>query len=372
MGKIKKILGIILAAISFITLSVLLVSSFSDRISPYTLSWLPFFGLFFPFILCLNILVFATVLLFRKWKLALLFLIVFAVCWNSIHTYFPIHSQTEKIPENCIKLLSYNVMRFEYLKKHTEKDPNAIVKYIVDCDADIICIQEYGTSANSKKDLNDTDLIKAFRSTPYYHIERLKPSHSERTYGLAIFSKFPILKIKKVPYDSQYNGSFVAELDINGKKVTLINNHLESNKLSHEERTGYYSLTSDINDINKEKLENFTHAMYRRLMPAYKTRAVQAQIVSKIVKENKNPYIIVCGDFNDTPVSYARHKIKGDHLNDAFVDSGNGMGITFNKYRFLFRIDYILHSKNIKAYNCTTGALKNSDHYPIQTYFELK
>jgi endonuclease/exonuclease/phosphatase family metal-dependent hydrolase len=110
--------------------------------------------------------------------------------------------------------------------------------------------------------------------------------------------------------------------------------------------------------------------MTKRLTPAYKARAVQAQILSQTIKENKNPYIIVCGDFNDTPISYARYKIKGN-LRDAFVDSGFGLGITYNKYRFLFRIDYILHSSNIKSYNCTVGKLKDSDHYPLWCYLQL-
>jgi endonuclease/exonuclease/phosphatase family metal-dependent hydrolase len=260
-------------------------------------------------------------------------------------------------------------MRFDFLGKHTQEQPNPIVQYILDADADIVCIQEYGVSAkNDKQYLSHNDILTIFKSFPYIYVEPFKPSNPERIYGSAVFSKYPILKTKKIPYDSEYNGSFVAELDVRGKKVTLVNNHLESNKLSYDERTGYYDMTKE---INTEKLENFTHMMFKRLTPAYKSRAIQAQLVDKIIRETPNPYIIVCGDFNDTPISYARHKIKGD-LEDAFVNSGSGMGITFNEYRFLFRIDYILYSKNMKAYNCTIGKLRNSDHYPVSTYLEFK
>jgi endonuclease/exonuclease/phosphatase family metal-dependent hydrolase len=174
--------------------------------------------------------------------------------------------------------------------------------------------------------------------------------------------------VENIPYESKYNGSSIAELDIKGKKVTLINNHLESNKLSAEERSDYYQMTQE---LDSHAFDVFTKMMTKRLTPAYKLRAQQAQVVSRIIQENKNPYIIVCGDFNDTPISYARHKIKGN-LHDAFVDSGCGLGITYNKYRFLFRIDYILHSDNIKSYNCTVGTLKNSDHYPVSCYLQLK
>jgi endonuclease/exonuclease/phosphatase family metal-dependent hydrolase len=124
-------------------------------------------------------------------------------------------------------------------------------------------------------------------------------------------------------------------------------------------------------EIDSRSLDNFTQMMSKRLTPAYKIRAKQAQVIDGIIKGNKNPYIIVCGDFNDTPISYSRHKIKGN-LHDAFVDSGFGLGITYNKYRFLFRIDYILHSDNIKSYNCSVGKLKNSDHYPLWCYLDLE
>jgi endonuclease/exonuclease/phosphatase family metal-dependent hydrolase len=369
MKQIQKFIRFFLKVIGFIAILSLLISAFSDRVSPYTCIWLQFFGLFFPFILGFNVLLFAVFLVFKQWKPVLIFLAVFLLCSSTIHTYFPFRFKTENVPENCIKILSYNVMRFDMFRKHTPNNPNPIIQYILDQDADIICIQEYGATVNPNKSyLGCDELKKIFKSTPYQYIDRLTPSNPNRIYGVAIFSKYPILKTEKIPYNSQYNGSIISELDINGRKVTLVNNHLESNKLSEDERTGYYDLTKD---INTENLENFTHMMFKRLAPAYKTRALQAQLVDKSIRENKNPYIIVCGDFNDTPISYVRRKIKGN-LEDAFVNSGNGMGITFNKYRFLFRIDYIFHSKNMKAYNCRVGKLKSSDHYPLSTYLEFK
>jgi endonuclease/exonuclease/phosphatase family metal-dependent hydrolase len=369
MKYLAKFIWGIVKAIGFIVLFTFLLASFSDRVSPYTCLLLQYLGLFFPFILGINVVFFIVFLIFKQWKTCAIFLGVFLLCSGAIHTYFPLHRKTEKVPENCIKILTYNVMRFDMLTKHEKKHPNPIVQYIINQKADIICIQEYGTVyENKNNNLSDDVLAKAFEETPYRHIERLKPSTRHHSYGIAIFSKYPILNVKKIPYESEYNGSIIAELDIRGKKVTLINNHLESNKLSSDERTGYYDMTKE---INQEKLENFTHMMHKRLTPAYKSRALQAQLVDKLIRENKNLYIIVCGDFNDTPISYVRHKIKGD-LEDAFVTSGNGMGITFNKYRFLFRIDYIFHSKNMKAYNCTVGKLRNSDHYPLSAYLEFK
>ncbi|GHT07280.1 endonuclease [Bacteroidia bacterium] len=368
MKPLKNLIWFIIKALNAIGLIALFLAAFSDYISPERSVIFSYLGLFFPFILAGNGIVFLAWLILKQWKMVLLNFLVMLACIASIHTYFPLHGKTKEIPKDAIKILTYNVMCFEWIKKESAKHPNEILQYIKESDADIVCIQEYGASKTKKQFLMEKDILKALEKYPYHYFQYLMyPSYSE-VYGMALFSKFPILSSKKIPYESYYNGSFVSELDIRGKKVTLINNHLESNKLSETDRSRYYQMTKD---IDSHSLNIFTQIMSERLTPAYKIRARQAQLVSKVIEENKNPYIIVCGDFNDTPISYVRHKIKGNLL-DAFAESGRGLGITYNKNHFLFRIDYILHSDNIQSYNCTVGKLKNSDHYPLWCYLELK
>jgi len=82
--------------------------------------------------------------------------------------------------------------------------------------------------------------------------------------------------------------------------------------------------------------------------------------------------VIVCGDFNDSPLSYA-HRVIGKELDDAFVQSGNGFGISYNQNHFYFRIDHILLSKNLESYQCTVDkTIKSSDHYPIWCFVAKK
>jgi len=368
MKFVRKFFGVFIYILNILALIALLLAAFSGYVSPFREIFFSYLGLFFPFIFLFNFAVFFIWLFTKQWKLAGLNFLVFLICIGSIHTYFPIHRKTKDIPEDCIKILTYNVMRFGQPDSKSKKESNKILQYIRDTDADIVCIQEFGVSKNNPKMLSDSDVHTALNQYPYNNIEKLKFPHANEIYGIAIFSKFPILSEQKVPYESAYNSSVVCELDIKGKKVTLINNHLESNRLSLEERGNYYQMTQD---PDSRSLDVFTEMMTKRLTPAFRQRALQAQIISKLIEENKNPYIIVCGDFNDTPISYARHKIKGN-LRDAFVNSGCGLGITYNRYRFLFRIDYILHSDNIKSYNCTVGKLRTSDHFPVWCYLQLK
>ena len=79
----------------------------------------------------------------------------------------------------------------------------------------------------------------------------------------------------------------------------------------------------------------------------------------------RDDLLIVCGDFNTSPISYA-HRVIGRGLDDAFVESGFGMGISYHRNGFYFRIDHILTSPDLKAYRCTVDSrIDNSDHYPI-------
>ena len=333
---------------------VLLLSAFADRISPHTNPYIPFLGLFFPFILAFNVAFLAFWIIFRKWKHTLLSFIVLLLCWGSVRTYFPFHHDHPNLPENCIKVLTYNVMSFNHQTKHTPENPCPILEYIIEQDPDIICLQEYATMWG----LSEETIRKALKATPHFWFCPI---------DLAIFSKYPILSTKKIPLEGQFSSLCMVELDINGRKTTLFNMHLESNRITADERAEYYDLTKE---FDKERWETFTYQMYQRLNPAFQARAKQAELIAQLIRETPNESIIVCGDFNDTPISYTRRTIKGN-LKDAFVESGSGMGISFNRHRFYFRIDYILHSKNMKAHNCTVGKLKTSDHYPVWTYLEL-
>ena len=112
--------------------------------------------------------------------------------------------------------------------------------------------------------------------------------------------------------------------------------------------------------------------LIRKLAEASAIRAVQADSIARLVAGYKGGGVIVCGDFNDSPISYT-HRVVGEGLNDAFVESGNGFGISYNQNHFYFRIDNILLSKNLKSYRCTVdNTIKSSDHYPIWCYVAEK
>ncbi|MDD5346625.1 MAG: endonuclease/exonuclease/phosphatase family protein [Proteiniphilum sp.] len=79
--------------------------------------------------------------------------------------------------------------------------------------------------------------------------------------------------------------------------------------------------------------------------------------------------IIICGDFNDTPISYAYSRMKRG-LKDAYISTAFGPGITYHQDLFLFRIDYILHNEGLKAFRTKVDRVPYSDHYPLRTHLK--
>jgi endonuclease/exonuclease/phosphatase family metal-dependent hydrolase len=54
-------------------------------------------------------------------------------------------------------------------------------------------------------------------------------------------------------------------------------------------------------------------------------------------------------------------------LDDAFSEGGSGIGETYAGSSFpAFRIDYILHSNNLKSFNYKRDKVNYSDHYPVK------
>lgn len=343
-----------------------IASAFSDRVSPDKSTFFSYLGLGFPVLCVLNVCFIFYWLFLWEWRCILIGLVSFLICKDAVVNYFPFHGRVKDVPkENVIKVLTYNVMGFGY-KDHTKELPNPIVRYIANSGADIVCLQEYAVG-NSKKFLTTRKLKDALPMYPYYSVIPIGHSGALK-FGIAVFSKYPVSNSRKIVYNSKFNGSSIHELDIKGKKLTLINNHLESFKLTMEDKSRYSAF---IKNMNTETFGGVRGTIEQKLGSAFRIRAKQAEAVAKEIENIKTDYIVVCGDFNDTPVSYAHRTIQGD-LTDAYAASGRGVGVTYNENFFWFRIDNIFHTPNLKSLNCTVDKVRYSDHYPLWCYLEFK
>lgn len=359
MKFIGRFLGWILLAVNLCMVAAMAICAYSSYVSPVNHPVWSCAGLAFPAFLIINVLfLLFWLVIYRKY--ALLPLLGLISCAGAIRTYLPFNPFAASAPEEAFKVLSYNTMGFEHGRSHTAEDPNPVLEYLRNSGADIICLQEYIVSGKLKK----KDVDYALRDYPYKHYYKISGSN-----GLGCYSRFPILSAKGVKYKSQSNGSVAYTLLVNGDTLLVVNNHLESNKLTAEDKEVYRGM---IKDPDKQKVSQGSRQLIRKLAEASAIRSAQADSIARLIADYKGNGMIVCGDFNDSPLSYT-HRVISENLDDAFVESGNGFGISYNQNRFYFRIDHILLSKNLKAYQCTVdNTIKSSDHYPIWCYVSKK
>jgi len=236
--------------------------------------------------------------------------------------------------------------------------------------ADIICFQEFFNDVTNKFTTLDT-LIK-FQKAKYYNTEYTSDTNSTNKFGIATFSKYPIIHSGKILFPPvTYNGCIFSDIIIDKDTVRIYNVHFESIKLSKED----YNLAEDISNINKPRgskveLKQKSVQLLKRLKNAFIKRAPEARLVANSIEKCKYP-IILCGDFNDTPTSYVYHLISS-YLTDSFIESGSGFGQSYIGLLPTFRIDYIFHSNEFKSTELQTVHVEISDHYPIICYLNKK
>jgi endonuclease/exonuclease/phosphatase family metal-dependent hydrolase len=363
----KSILKWIMSVSNIIVVFLLLLVLLGAELSPVKFIFPAYFALAFPIIIFLNIVYVIFWLFARKWMFLLsLSLLLYSA--SEINDNFPIHYGEIEQPviDKAIHILSYNTMMSGKLKKHTLKKPNQVMQYVLDSDADIVCLQEFMVSNNDEY-LTHNDMLRIFRKYPYKHIE-YKLNLKTKRMGIATFSKFPIINKKRIEYTSTANISIYSDIIIDGKTIRLINNHLESNRLTENDKSMPVKLRDNFDAGN---LKGITLHFSKKLGIAYKLRANQADAVAKEIKNS--PYkVIVCGDFNDVPSSYAYTQVKGK-LQDAYSVTGNGLGWTYYRNFFGFRIDYVFYNPHyFSTIEYKTDKVKYSDHYPVLCTLNMK
>ena len=361
---VQKIIKALFVVVTITSIILLFLSFPAWYVSPLRTAFFSFMGIAFPIILTSNILCLIFWVLLKKWKVVLIIGAALVLCYKPITTFFPLNLKTQTVPDEPLKMLTYNVMGFMGESKKNSAHP--LLEYIAKTDADIVCLQEYMISKTGKSLLTQKDVDKILKKYPYRSITGLEYSGKYHTYGLACFSKYPINSTREFTFKSSYNGAAVYTIDINGEKYLVANNHLESNKISASDKKLYSNLLVKRDSQTAYKV---TTNIRERLGRGYSKRATQVQQISDYIDKQEYDKLIICGDFNDTPISYAYKKMKGN-LTDAYTSTGFGPGITYYEDYFLFRIDYILHSKSLKSYKTTVDRVKFSDHYPVLTYLK--
>lgn len=332
-----------------------------------------FFGLFtlsLPYLIIL-LLLFFLFWVFAKRIWLLISVISLVIGWSAVKNVFPMNFagtfKMQKMP-GSIRVMSWNVEHFDILHYKTHPEvKQKMLALINNYQPDIACFQEM-VAGEDKKAINNIEAFQQTLGFPeyYYSFEHRFDFDEHHHFGIMIFSKFPIIeRITRSfpPYD--YNSTFqYVDLKINNDTVRLFNIHLQSlrftqSNLNYLDNPG---LGSDSDIVQSRNV-------IKKLKIGFLKRALQAERIKAEV--NQSPYpMIICGDFNDVPASYAYEKI-GLGLQNAFVKKGTGIGRTFSAISPTLRIDNIFVDHHFEVIQFTRIAERLSDHFPVIADFNL-
>lgn len=329
-------------------------------------------GLAYPYILLLNLAFMIFWIIMKKREFIMSFLAIL-LGWNTLTRYISLHpggifrrtyfenlSREERHADRQLKVMSFNVGAFDiYRWAEDSSTRQGILDLFHREDPDILCLQEFYNTGWGP--LRSEMIIRELERTPYYHLDYTS-THRQTRYDLAIFSRYPMVAKGSIEMNGSCN---YADVRIDEDTVRIYNMHLQSIRLNSQR---YRILDSPKFRYDDQQMDEILDISYR-LKDAFVKRAGQADIISRHIEQSPYP-VIVCGDFNDTPVSYTYHRLsKG--LQDAFAESGWGMGRTYNGKFPSFRIDYILAGKEFEALHFRRKKARLSDHFPITAYLRI-
>lgn len=336
LNKLAFFFNIVLAVLTFIAYLL-------PFLAPKMFPFLSVLTLILPLMLILNIL-FLCFWLIQLKRQAFLSAVVFLIGITFFNKFYKFSGKDLIKEENDFTVMSYNVRLFNVFEWMSKQSiPEDIVDFVGSQDPDILCIQEYSSSANIK--------LEGYK---YKYI--LIQGDNIRT-GQAIFSKFPIVNRGEIEFPNSDNNVIFADIKKKRDTIRVYSIHLQSTKISPD-------IHEDIDEAKSKKI-------FRRMSEAFAEQQLQSELIKEHKAECHYPKII-CGDMNNSAFSYVYRNIKGT-MKDAFEEAGEGFGKTYDYEFYPARIDYILLDKqfDVKSFK-TFDKFVNSDHFPIVTRISLK
>ncbi len=397
-----KLINIIAFPATVILAILLMLSGFVPTISPETNSWLPLLGLAFPVFFALMVVAFFYWLLQGKWRslFALSCLLLnlgqasLYIQWNDLNAETkgiknasnglgnkqdgdgPVDKEMLDMNAKKLKIITYNTQLFGLYQNESSVDivnteympaMDSFLQVLKKENADVVCLQEVYSKAGGLKAL--ALFLKA--EGGYDHSQTYTLSE-RRPYGMIVLSKYQIKRWQPIPLGSQ-TGNMAMWVDIEipseyafrrNAQIRIYNLHLQSFRFAKKD----YEVMQKQKEQKEIDMEG-SKGIISRLRLGYQRRAQQVGIVKQSVLNCDLPKVI-CGDFNDIPVSYSYRQLSAG-MRDAFVEAGRGLETTYKGSMPSFRIDYVLFDNPMRAVNYKSIKEVPSDHKLLVTELQV-
>lgn len=351
-----RLFGIASRILMLIAAGLLAVCYISVLVNPEKAWFLTIFGLSFVPLALLNLflLVWAAVRRSRSIVIPFIALLPSLIFLGGLVQFGDRSVQTV---DGGIRMMSYNVGRFSpNRRRHIESRSDcldSVASYIMGLDMDIICLQEFYVPYPETVRHSIQEHFKGY--TPVYYMY----SGKRGMYGNVILSRLPVTGKGAVEFDESSNLAVYADVRMGTSVKRIYNCHLESYSLS---------LTNLVKSLRRD-YQTAIHDTGLKMRASILRRPSQVgKVLSGI--EASPVESIVCGDLNDSPVSYTYYHLQRGRC-DSFRKAGKGMGATYSVLWPLLRIDYIFYPKDMQATDHRTVRVHYSDHYPIMTNLHI-
>lgn len=356
-NPVMTLLDGVLTIVSVVVAVLLLVALIVPAIRPEYTWALPMLGLIAP-VLYLTVVGLALYWVMR-WRLlrAVAMSLLVVVGLFSISLYWRPEARREALqrkydtkfsyPRSAISLLSYNV-RYLY-SDSGNSSADSLAAWLDTLRADVICLQE----------------VNGALATRSARLSAVLESYNEAKFGLeeGVARELRILTRHKIINSGvvlKPSSSVWADMVVREDTIRVINNHLQSTGITvfdSDYLTGHAYLMDTAREVKLRSIAS-------RFSDNCVLRAAQVDTIRAHIDTLGPSLKVVCGDFNDTPLSYTyRRMARG--LRDAFSEHGEGYSYTFRGFFNALRIDYVLSSKEIEVLSYETPEVNLSDHRPV-------
>ncbi|CAG7606904.1 hypothetical protein PAESOLCIP111_00904 [Paenibacillus solanacearum] len=260
------------------------------------------------------------------------------------------HQEPHQEREAIIRVMSYNI--HSGIGMDNEYDLDRIAGEIREAGADIVGLQEVDMHWGKRSRFQDSVAMLAEQLgmhayfAPIYELPPQNEGEPHRKFGVALMSKFPIVRASNRPMTRL---STLSE-DRNRGPVTM---------------AGVAETLLDV-----EGTEVAVYVVHLDYRPDPSVRIIQIGELLEMIAQVEGPKLLL-GDFNakpDAPELVPLFETMKDSWQDVH---GDGEGLTFPADHPDRKIDYILRSSHLRALSSFVTETNGSDHRPITTDFIL-
>lgn len=351
-----RIMKYIARLLAIITAFALLFAAYGGRVDP-TIWLLPSLAtLALPVVAIVAIAVMALLALFRQWRAVVVIFGALLLSWPTLRLISPLNITTPKAnPEaSQLKVLTMNVTEFNWLGN---EQPSKNMRYILDQDADIVVIQEGLVYFKYEQLPTVTPMLdELYKKYPY---------RKEAFFDVGILSKYPFTEVQTPVLSTNDLNYFIKawDVDVPGDDIRVISMHLSSLRFNKNDSKIFDSI--NVPSGRKRRIKSVA----KKLGDGFRKHVPQVEAMRKLVDETVGD-VLVMGDMNDTPGSFAYRTLCGEDLRDAWADTGFGPIYTFRANHLYVKIDHILYRGKLKPLMCRRDKEGESDHYPMVAVFE--